>query len=83
MLLKCQAEGGGSRRDASGVWAPVTGDPLSTFPAAFLVVGQLAAAQDVVKRESVRCGSFLYVCMGWGQARCLCLEGVPRGALSP
>lgn len=63
MLLKCQADGRG-REDASGVWAPVTGDPLPAFLAAFLVVGWLAAAQDIVKRESVRSDSCLYVYLG-------------------
>lgn len=62
-MLKYQADGGG-REDASGVWAPVTRDPLPAFLAAFLVVDWLAAAQDIVKRESVRYGSCLYVYLG-------------------
>lgn len=64
--LNAKADGEG-RGDVSGVWAPVTGDPLPTLPAAPLVMVQLAAAQDIVKDVSVRCGSCLLVCLGWVQ----------------
>lgn len=67
---KGKAEGGGrawcssdakadgeGRGGASNVCAPVTGVPSPAFPAALLVIVQLPAAEDVVKKESVRCGS--------------------------
>lgn len=41
----------------------MTGVPFPIFPAAPLVIVQLAAAQDIVETESVRGGS----CMGEGK----------------
>ena len=60
--FNARADGEGSG-GASGVWAPVIGIPFPIFPAAPLVIVQLAAAQDIVKTELVRGGS----CMGEGK----------------